>query len=63
MNDTCKWIHYKHESIWSTECGNIQGIKVRPKQKKCFCGKKIERIEIDDLSPRDKEFRNILNAK
>ena len=58
--ETCKWIHYKGESLWITECGQSQGIKVRPKQKKCYCGKRIERIETDEISPREKKFRNML---
>ena len=60
MSDTCKWIKYKDSYLWHTECGRSQGTKIRPKQKKCYCGKPIERIELDELSLSDKEFIKML---
>ena len=62
----CKWVHYKYDSLWRLPCGKSQGIKVRPKQKTCLCprdGKrhKIERIEIDELSPEEQAFREMLS--
>ena len=61
----CKWVHYKYDSLWYLECGKTQGIKVRPKQKTCYCPKfgckrRIERIEIDKISPREQDFLDML---
>ena len=47
---TCKWIKHIDEGCYRTECGRIQGIRVRPKQKICYCGKHIERINLNTLS-------------
>jgi hypothetical protein len=63
--ESCKWVHYKGESLWYLECGKTQGYKVGLKQKTCFCPrlgcrKRIERVEIDELSPRDKDFIEML---
>ena len=62
MANTCKWTMYKGSYSWHTECGRIQGCNVRPKQKKCYCGKSIERIKLDEISPSDRMFINILKA-
>jgi hypothetical protein len=62
--ETCKWTHYKGDSVWHLPCGKTQGIKCRPNEKTCFCPKdgkrrRIERVELDEISPRDKEFIEI----
>ena len=62
MSNTCKWIMYKDGCSWYTECGHEQGCRIRPKQKKCYCGKTIERTKIDDLSPLDQAFINIIKG-
>lgn len=58
--DKCKWVLYRNASMWQTECGRIQGINVRPKQKKCFCGKRIERVIVDELCEKDRVFIEML---
>lgn len=58
--DECKWVLFKHACMWQTECGRIQGCNVRPKQKKCFCGKRIRRVQVDELSPSDRVFVDLL---
>ena len=60
MNE-CKWILFRNACMWQTECGRIQGYNVRPKQKKCFCGKKIRRVKVDELSPSDRVFVDLLS--
>lgn len=63
--ETCKWFHYKDDSVWNTPCGRCQGIKVRPNQKTCYCVKehkriKIERIELDQISPSEIAFQEMI---
>ncbi len=58
--DECTWVLYKYACMWQTECGRIQGCNVRPKQKKCFCGKRIKRVKVDELSPSDRVFVDLL---
>lgn len=40
----CNWIRYFGEYCFKTDCGHLQGINVRPKQKTCFCGKRVNRL-------------------
>lgn len=47
MNE-CIWVLFRNACMWQTECGRIQSCYVRPKRKKCFCGKKIRRVKIDE---------------
>lgn len=39
----CKWIQFYGDYCFTTECGHTQGTNVRPRQKTCFCGKRVER--------------------
>lgn len=55
--DTCKWIRYKGNYCYKTDCGHSQGILVRPKQKTCSCGKKIERIESNEYDEAEKFYQ------
>ena len=62
--EICTWTHYKGDTVWNMPCGKCQGIKCRPKQKICHCipdkcDKRIERVEIDEISPREKAFREM----
>lgn len=43
MVEYCNWIRYFGDYAFKTDCGHYQGIAVRPKQKMCFCGKRIKR--------------------
>jgi hypothetical protein len=40
----CKWIRYYGEFYFKSDCGCIQGLDVRPKQKICFCKNRIKRL-------------------
>ena len=53
----CKWIRYRGSYCYKTECGYIQGISVRPRQKKCNCGKKIERLNSDEFDEVEKYYQ------
>lgn len=46
-NNYCSWIRYFGDYCFKTDCGHIQGIKVRPKQKICYCGRRIKRYAQD----------------
>lgn len=46
----CKWIRYYGNYCFTTECGHLQGLNIRPKQKTCFCGRRIERYIQDSFS-------------
>lgn len=61
MADFCEWTHYIHGTMWHTECGKTQGIKVNPKQKKCYCGKTIKRVQSDVIDEKAVQFQKILN--
>ena len=52
----CNWKLYKNDGSWKSDCGITQGIKVRPKQKTCFCGKRINRIYLEEENPIEKKF-------
>lgn len=58
--ETCKWIRYNGNNMYNTECGHIQGISVRPKQKKCFCGKIIERVNSDKFDSAERHFQEMV---
>ena len=53
---TCKWIRRADDNFYQTACGKIQRISVRPNQKICFCGKRIERVTVDTVSKEFKDF-------
>lgn len=42
MVEYCNWVRYFGDYAFKTDCGHYQGIEVRPKQKICFCGKRIK---------------------
>lgn len=42
--DYCNWVRYFGEYSFNTSCGHVQGINIRPKQKTCFCGKRVKRF-------------------
>lgn len=69
--ETCKWIKYLGENLYHLPCGKTQGAGVRPNEKTCLCvsesmkqgkhiKKRIERIDLNELSPREKDFRKML---
>ena len=39
----CNWVRLYGDFGFSTDCGRFQGENIRPKQVKCFCGKRIKR--------------------
>lgn len=43
----CKWVIYFGDYCFTTDCGHYQGRDVRPKQKTCFCGKRVKRFVQD----------------
>ena len=60
---TCKWIKYMDENLYHLECGGVQGINVRPHQKICSCGKRIKRINVNELSEPTKYLLAELGGK
>lgn len=40
----CKWVMYFGNYCFTTDCGHQQGKDVRPKQRTCFCGKRVKRF-------------------
>ena len=61
--EVCKWIKHIDEGCYYTECGKTQGINVRPKQKICYCGKHIERINLNTLSEPMEDLIKIIKDK
>lgn len=61
--EVCKWIKHIDEGCYTAECGWIQGINVRPKQKICHCGRRIERINLDTLSKPMQELKSALQSR
>lgn len=44
----CNWVRYFGDYCFKTECGHFQGINIRPKQKTCYCGKRVNRLIQDE---------------
>ena len=60
--EKCKWKHYLGDPVWKNDCGKTQGINVRPRQKICYCGRQIDRVEIEDYSEIQKMFAKLFLA-
>lgn len=58
---TCKWTKHIDEGVYTTECGKHQGEKIRPKQKICYCGKRIERINLNTISEPMQQLQSALS--
>lgn len=41
---TCNWVRKFGDYMFTTDCGQYQGLNIRPKQKTCFCGKEVRRF-------------------
>lgn len=55
----CNWVRYFGDYCFSTDCGCIQGINVRPKQKTCFCKKRVRRF----IQTQDRELNEVTSVR
>lgn len=61
--DTCRWVKHIDEGCYTADCGWVQGIRVRPKQKICHCGRRIERINLNTVSAPMQELKDSLGIR